>query len=137
MWYIARPHHVRNSRSIANLNNVIVVHCLAGKGRTGVGICCYLLYSGRFDDADQAMKYYAKKRFHGDAGGVTQPSQVRYVRYFAEILSRKRTIHATFVQLTSVQMKTIPHFTGNSCRPCFTIQNVSTMETVITLAAHR
>jgi hypothetical protein len=119
--------------TLGNLNNVVVVHCLAGKGRTGVAICCYLLYSGRFDNADEAMKYYAKKRFHGNVGGVTQPSQVRYVRYFAEILSRKRTIHARFVNLTSIQMKTVPHFTGDSCRPCFTIQHVSTGETVIHL----
>jgi len=41
---------------------VIVVHCLAGKGRTGTIICCYLMYCGRIKTPEEAMEYYAKKR---------------------------------------------------------------------------
>jgi phosphatidylinositol-3,4,5-trisphosphate 3-phosphatase/dual-specificity protein phosphatase PTEN len=43
---------------------------LAGKGRTGSAICCFLLYSGRFSEAEDALNYYAKKRFL-KGGGVT------------------------------------------------------------------
>jgi len=44
------------------------VHCLAGKGRTGTVICCYLLYSQRFNNCAEALEYYMKKRFRIDGG---------------------------------------------------------------------
>ncbi len=45
------------------LSHVVSIHCLAGKGRTGTAICCYLMYCGRFDTAIDVLTYYAKKRF--------------------------------------------------------------------------
>ena len=44
-------------------NSIVAIHCLAGKGRTGTVICCYLLYCGRFQDPDKALYYYSKKRY--------------------------------------------------------------------------
>lgn len=54
------------------LSNVVYIHCLAGKGRSASAICCYLLYSGRFDATDDAINYYIKKRLH-IGGGLTLP----------------------------------------------------------------
>jgi phosphatidylinositol-3,4,5-trisphosphate 3-phosphatase/dual-specificity protein phosphatase PTEN len=69
--------------------SVVVINCLAGKGRTGTVICAYLLFSGRLTDVQQALDYFKFKRFKSfsEESGVTQPSQVRYVTYFNQILT--------------------------------------------------
>ena len=43
-------------------DNVAVVHCKAGKGRTGLMICCYLLYSRQCRTASEALNFYASAR---------------------------------------------------------------------------
>jgi len=61
---------------------------MAGKGRTGTIICCYLLFSGKFQKAEDTFNYYSSKRF-SSGEGVTQPSQRRYVFYFEKLLREK------------------------------------------------
>ena len=97
-----------------------MINCRAGKGRTGTIICCYLLFSGRFDSVDDAFDYYSKKRF--DLGeGVTQPSQKRYVIYFANLL--KQQIHFPLVRsITSIIVnKPPPNLIEGTLKPYFEI----------------
>ena len=42
--------------------NIVVTHCKAGKGRTGVMICAYLLYSKVMSTADEAFEFYGDAR---------------------------------------------------------------------------
>lgn len=46
--------------------NIVIVNCNAGKGRTGTSISAFLLYSGLSDNALDAITYYGWQRFeHG------------------------------------------------------------------------
>lgn len=70
----------------ANDNNVAVIHCLGGKGRTGTIISAFLYYNGDFDDVDEARREFAKNRSSKEKG-VTQPSQLRLFHHFSKIRS--------------------------------------------------
>ncbi|KAL6066495.1 putative Phosphatidylinositol 3 4 5-trisphosphate 3-phosphatase [Balamuthia mandrillaris] len=61
--------------------NLAVIHCKAGKGRTGLMICCWLIFNKDWERAEDAMKFYAAARTYNQKG-VTIPSQIRYIHYF-------------------------------------------------------
>ena len=67
---------------LENDNNVIAVHCLAGKGRTGSFINAILFTSGQFETIEDANHFYRLLR----AVHVTYPSQIRYLNYFVNFL---------------------------------------------------
>ena len=69
-----------------NPRAVACIHCKAGKGRTGVMIVCYLIFSGLCKTSDEALAHYARQRTLNNKG-VTIPSQIRYIKYFETFLS--------------------------------------------------
>ena len=70
---------------IRNPDGVAAVHCKAGKGRTGVMICSYLIFSGLCQSSEKSFRYYARVRTKNNTG-VTIASQKRYIKYFETFL---------------------------------------------------
>lgn len=70
----------------AHPENVIVVHCKGGKGRTGTMICVWLVEAGIFTSANQSLEYFGQRRTDMNVSkkfqGVETPSQSRYVGYY-------------------------------------------------------
>ncbi|XP_059477843.1 phosphatidylinositol 3,4,5-trisphosphate 3-phosphatase and dual-specificity protein phosphatase PTEN isoform X2 [Neocloeon triangulifer] len=94
-----------------NSDNVAVVHCKAGKGRTGVMICCYLLHSKQFLTAEDALNFYGQSRTH-DKKGVTIPSQRRFVDYYAQIVQLRLKYQPVTLLLDRICLEPLPHLHG-------------------------
>ncbi len=116
---------------------VAVVHCKAGKGRTGTMISCYLLYSRSVETADAAMALFGKQRTR-DGRGVTIPSQIRYVRYMERFLRHPSLNY----KATKVRLKRIVvEFVGgadeldDAAQVAFTVECPS-LQTAITTTYH-
>ncbi|KAK6627807.1 hypothetical protein RUM44_010286 [Polyplax serrata] len=87
--------------------NVAAVHCKAGKGRTGVMVCCYMLHSKQFLKAEDALSYYGQMRTH-DRKGVTIPSQRRYVGYCADLIREELEYKATTIGIKEIRLDPLP-----------------------------
>lgn len=87
--------------------NVAAVHCKAGKGRTGLMICAYLLHCKFKTSATEVLEYYAKRRT-ADVKGVTIPSQKRYVDYYANMISESLQYNPVKMYLTSIVIDPLP-----------------------------
>lgn len=75
----------------ASPNNVALIHCKEGKGRSGTVCCAYLMYEakqrGVYMTVDEAIAAFTRRRMRKHFGnGVSILSQVRYLHYWKRYL---------------------------------------------------
>ncbi|CAH1400441.1 unnamed protein product [Nezara viridula] len=89
-------------------NNVAAVHCKAGKGRTGVMVCCYMIHAKLFETANEALNYYGHMRTT-DTKGVTIPSQRRYVNYYASLVQEGLEYSPVTLTIREIRLEPLPN----------------------------
>ena len=80
-------------------------------------ICSYLLYSGRLNNAEDAISYYSAK-----SGKVVKPSHQCYVHYFESVLTTPN-ITPVPKYLASINLSCVPNMKNGTCRPYVEIYN--------------
>jgi len=99
----------------AHPENVVSVHCKAGKGRTGTLIAAYLAHCGMFADIEDALTFFGRRRTENEKG-VTIPSQMRFVHYYGHRLTNGFMPPLT-LRLLHIRILTVPAADGTSCAP--------------------
>jgi len=116
-----------------NERNVVAVHCKAGKGRTGLVVSALLLHLGLSGSALEAMHMFGERRTH-NGQGVTIPSQIRYVQYYARLLRARNWEGGGFAprvddlklpkaifKLNGIRMMTLPQIGTSRVTPYFKV----------------
>ncbi len=91
---------------LLSLENVVAVHCKAGKGRTGLMACCLVMHLGYQRTAADAIAFYNGRRTK-DGRGLTVPSQRRYVYYYERVL-RGVSFEGVTRTLRAVRLRSLP-----------------------------
>ncbi|XP_054722320.1 tensin-1-like, partial [Uloborus diversus] len=99
--------------------NIAIIHSKGDKGRAGIVIAAYMHYSNICASADQALDRFAMKQFFDDKlSDSMQPSQKRYVHYFAGLLSGAIRMNNNPLYLHRLIIHGVPNFDARGgCKP--------------------
>ncbi|KAI9765342.1 MAG: Telomerase protein component 1 [Geoglossum simile] len=76
---------------IGNSDRVVVVHCKAGKGRSGTISCAYLISECGWAPADALSRFTERRMRPGFGQGVSIPSQLRWIDYVTQWTKNGKT----------------------------------------------
>lgn len=80
-WIHGRDDRDSSTRGKGQGGRVAVVHCKAGKGRSGTVACGYLISEQGWKLEDALQRFTQRRMRVGFGAGVSIPSQLRWVRY--------------------------------------------------------
>lgn len=91
--------------------HVAVLHSKGDKGRIGVVVAAYMYYSNISATTNQPLDRLIMKKFYDDKlATCIQPSQKRYVNYFAGLLSEAVKMNSNTLYLRQVVVHGVPNF---------------------------
>jgi len=96
----------------ASSENVVVVHCYNGKGRTALILAAYLLWTKAFSTPKNAIAHVADCR-RIPMSRLVVPSQQRYLGYFFTVGKGEEKMNKKPLRLTSLTTTALPKFASS------------------------
>ena len=85
-------------------DRVVVVHCKAGKGRSGTMACSYLISEENWTAKDALNRFTQRRMRSGFGAGVSIPSQLRWINYVDEWSKHQKLYVERSIEILEVQV---------------------------------
>ncbi|KAL8827142.1 MAG: hypothetical protein Q9191_003371, partial [Dirinaria sp. TL-2023a] len=85
-------------------DRVVVVHCKAGKGRSGTVACSYLISEENWTAKDALARFTQRRMRSGFGAGVSIPSQMRWIGYVDEWSKHQKLYVERSIEILEVQV---------------------------------
>ncbi|KAJ3324424.1 hypothetical protein HDV06_006835 [Boothiomyces sp. JEL0866] len=91
--------------------NVAIIHCLDGIGKSGIAIAGYLRFADIFQDAEEALEYFCYRRNVHSGVILDNIVSSRYINYIDSVIgSAGRVPYPYVLKLTRVTLNNLPYF---------------------------